>query len=106
MSFAAKCNVSVATLYNWEGQHPEFLEAKKRGEAQSFVHWEDLGLEMAEGKVDGNPTIWIFNMKNRFGWKDKQEIEQQVQGHTEVTHTVEPQELLELVQKAQKEKQK
>ena len=24
---------------------------------------------MAIGE-DGNPTVWIFNMKNRFGWRD------------------------------------
>lgn len=23
----------------------------------------------------GNSAVWIFNMKNRFGWRDKQETE-------------------------------
>lgn len=36
--------------------------------------WEERGREMAMG-LDGNATVWIFNMKNRFGWKDKTETE-------------------------------
>jgi len=34
---------------------------------------------MATG-ADGNPAVWIFNMKNRFGWRDKHEIESRHEG--------------------------
>lgn len=32
--------------------------------------------EYQGGSKSLNSTVWIFNMKNRFGWRDKQEIEQ------------------------------
>lgn len=38
-----------------------------------------------------NPTIAIFNLKNNFGWKDKQEIEQNIKADVE-TMTLTPQE--------------
>lgn len=44
--------------------------------------WEALGLKGALGRVPNfNATSWIFNMKNRYGWKDKKEL--QHSGHIE-----------------------
>ena len=47
-----------------------FRLAEKRRKALCRVWWEKRGREMAGG-ADGNATVWIFNMKNRFGWRDK-----------------------------------
>lgn len=71
-TFAAVAGCGVSTLYDWCKNYPEFSEAKKKAFALSQRVWEDLGLKMAK---EGNATIWIFCMKNRFGWKDKQEQE-------------------------------
>lgn len=49
---------------------PLFQRAEKRRKALCRVWWEKRGREMAGG-ADGNATVWIFNMKNRFGWRDK-----------------------------------
>lgn len=38
------------------------------------VWWEKTGRKMATG-ADGNATVWVFNMKNRFGWHDKQSFD-------------------------------
>lgn len=74
-SFAADIDSTRATLYNWEKAHPEFLDAKKRGHEKGLKTHESAGLAMEFGKSKGNPTSWIFTMKNRFGWKDTQVIE-------------------------------
>lgn len=73
-SFAGEVDVCFDTLYEWEKQHPEFSDSKKRATAKCLVTWERIGLtgEMPTG-------TYCFNMKNRFpeDWKDRQEISQQ-----------------------------
>lgn len=70
-SFAGRVGVHKDTLYEWLKHHPEFSDAKKRGEAGSLLFWEKLGLLGVVGKQKGfNATMWIFNMKNRFKWRD------------------------------------
>lgn len=82
-SFAGVAGVSRATLYNWESDKEEFKAAKEIGEAMSLLWWEKLGLAAMVGanitlpngqKLDFkkfNATVWIFSMKNRFGWRDR-----------------------------------
>ena len=70
------------TLYQWE-KHPEWLAAKKEGFARSQTFWERVGLEgMFSGGKDQpfQPSMWIFNMKNRFKWTDRveQKVDQKV----------------------------
>lgn len=48
----------------------DFRRTEKERQALCEVWWEKRGREMAMGK-DGNATVWIFNMKNRFKWRDK-----------------------------------
>lgn len=67
-SFAAQCNVSKKTLYEWLQQYPEFKEAKAIGEAKSVAWWEDLGQGAVTGQVPGfQQAAYIFTMKCRFG---------------------------------------
>jgi hypothetical protein len=65
--------VSTQTLYDWMEAHPEFLEARKKGESACRRWWETQGKIGMHMKVF-NSTVWIFNMKNRFKWTDKHEI--------------------------------
>lgn len=74
-AFGAKVNASRETLYTWTEKHPEFLDTKKRGESIARGMYEKIGTGLALGQVSGNVTAWIFIMKNRFGWRDRQEIE-------------------------------
>ena len=68
--------VHLDTLYEWESKYPEFSEAKKIAFTRNRHFWEELGIKASlEQKQNFNAAVWIFNMKNRFGWKDKTETE-------------------------------
>ena len=54
-------------------EEEEFSTAIKKALTKSEIFWEREGLKMATQGTKGNPIIWIFNMKNRFKWKDKHE---------------------------------
>jgi transcriptional regulator with XRE-family HTH domain len=86
-SFAGKIGTTRATLYNWEKQHPEFLDAKKHAFEACLQFWEAQGIKGLWNESfkddDGttvsrsvNASVWIFNMKNRFKWRDKQPDEE------------------------------
>ncbi len=49
----------------------KFSDAYKKGLENSESWWTKLGRAGAAGKVTIQPATWCFNMKNRFGWRDK-----------------------------------
>lgn len=92
-AFAGKIGVSDVTLYEWEKTHEDFFRAKKEAFQKSRLFWESLAIENIMNKSDSwtngngggestsrslNATVWIFNMKNRFKWRDKQPDESDV----------------------------
>ena len=91
-------NYGVCTdvLYGWIERYPEFSAAKKIADALCLKFWEQLGRQGVAGQLrrvsreivhpDGRREMeyepapfaqgaWAFNMKNRFGWRDKHDIE-------------------------------
>lgn len=71
---AAALGIAKDTFYRWVKENDEFSDSVKEGESLSLLFWERLGLQGAQGQVQNfNATTWIFNMKNRHGWKDKTE---------------------------------
>ena len=63
--------VSRRAFYDWVKKYPEFKEAYEQGKLYSEAWWTKLGRAGAAGQVPLNATPWIFNMKNRFGWRDQ-----------------------------------
>ena len=70
-SFAAVVGVHRDTLYEWVKQNPRFSDTLKMGREASLLHWEKVGMMGMHGKIKGfNAAVYIFNLKNRFGWTD------------------------------------
>jgi|SRR5579859_3684784 len=63
---------SQQCLSEWREKYPTFGEAIKKGVEIAQGWWEKEGRTSLRDD-DFNPTLWYMNMKNRFGWKDKQE---------------------------------
>lgn len=110
-SFAGHVRVNIDTLYEWETNNPEFSDAKKKAMEINRLFWETAGIEgmyqpSGPGSTPLNPTIYIFNMKNRFPkeWRDRQEIESTVTQTTEhkVSEDLKP--LIELFTKVLNDK--
>ena len=77
-AFAGHIGVAGQTIYTWTDKHPEFLEAKKEAFEKSRVFWESAAIEglwNQPGEKTLNNAAWVFNMKNRFGWTDRREVQ-------------------------------
>ena len=61
------------TIKKYIQRYPDDFDADKIDEAhrKSLLFWEKLGVAGVSGKIKGfNAPTWIFNMKNRAGWRD------------------------------------
>lgn len=72
----AKLGITHETFKKWVREKPEFADAYAKGKALSKAWWLTLGRESAKGNVDAPPSYWVFNMKNKFGWRDNPPEEQ------------------------------
>jgi hypothetical protein len=75
-SFCGSINIVKRTGYTWVKEHPDFAEAKDIGFEKNREFWEKVGIEGLWGDKDSrfNSTVWVFNMKNRHGWRDRVEM--------------------------------
>ena len=64
--------VSSDAMHVWATKHPDFAQAKAKAQDKYFKYWEDLGKRGVNGEVKNfNAVAWIFNMKNRFQWRNE-----------------------------------
>jgi hypothetical protein len=84
----AGLDINPHTRIEWEAKHPEFSHAIKSGIELSAAWWEKEGRTSLRDK-EFSPTLWYMNMRNRFGWADKQEISGPGGGPQEHKWTVE-----------------
>ena len=71
-------DISNDLWYRFLEEEPEFSETVKRAQERAEAWWNKVGrsnLELSKGE-SFNSTTWIFNMKNRFNWRDKQDVNQ------------------------------
>ena len=48
-SFAGRIGVAKHTIYDWDKVHPEFLQAKKQGQAALEYYLEGVGRKVGRG---------------------------------------------------------
>jgi hypothetical protein len=77
-AFAGKILVAKDTLNEWCDVHPEFSAAKRLARESCRMFWEKIALDhivsksiVGVGAQSLNSSVWMFNMKNRFGWTDR-----------------------------------
>jgi len=66
-------NISDDLYKRWLTEEPEFSETIKKGLKLSEAWWVKTGRVNLYNK-DFSPVLWYMNMKNRFGWKDRQDV--------------------------------
>ena len=70
---AARIGISARSLFYWQKEHPEFLQAIQEGRQRSQLWWEERALAMANGEA-GNTQIVMLGLRNRSraatGWNN------------------------------------
>jgi len=61
---AAKVGIGARTVFKWQQQHPEFMQAVQEGRHQALLYWEQRAIAVAHGKP-GNAQLITLALKNR-----------------------------------------
>ena len=72
--FAAMIGVSRSTVYEWAEHHAAFSDALSRGKEAGQAYWETELQGMMYSREANAPLVKLY-FANRFGWTDKQEVD-------------------------------
>ena len=81
LHMAQAMGMARSTLYKKLDDDKDFSDTMALIKQEYEIWWENTGQEgMFMGGKDNpfNGALWSFNMKNRFGWTDKQEVQQDI----------------------------
>lgn len=76
-TFGAVVKVHKDTIYEWRKKHQDFADAVTQAFTQCQLFWEQKGMEGLWNSKNSyfSQNVWAFNMKNRFKWTDRTEVE-------------------------------
>jgi|SRR5690606_1170888 len=74
IELSVELGISRDTFYALSEREPEFSDTIKKCKDLSEAWWTKQGRVNLQNK-DFNFTGWYMNMKNRFNWKDKQDVD-------------------------------
>lgn len=81
IELSVELGISRDTFYELSKRDTYFSDTVKRCKDLSEAWWTRKGRKNLENK-DFNYTGWYMNMKNRFNWSDKQEIDHTTKGES------------------------
>jgi len=74
VEIAIELDISRTTLAAMTERDEYFMDTIKRCKRYCEAWWLRKGRTELENR-DFSPTLWYMNMKNRFGWTDKQQTD-------------------------------
>lgn len=75
---AGEIGIAVDTFYQWVKKHKDFSDAVSIGEAKARLFFDKVLVNHITHSKNGqqiNGQVYGLNMKNRFGFSDKKEVE-------------------------------
>ena len=66
-------DISIDLWERWLKEEPYFYETIKKGDDLCKAWWMAHGKNQLEN-TKFSATLWYMNMKNRFGWKDRNDL--------------------------------
>ena len=79
--------MSLPTIEKYLRDYPEEFDRDELDEAVRVgkAFWEDIGRRQSLGTCIGNSRSWYYNMSNRYGWSERQQVDAKTEGNVQVS---------------------
>lgn len=78
---AAEMKITIREYMKQVEENPTFAKLVEFGRTLSLAWWEGQARRNL-GSKQFNTPLWVFNMKNKFGWADKVETRSEIENTT------------------------